>query len=165
MASDVWELPDTARLLFESHSARHANVFIPFSRSVSVMEKRRQPQLEIDQQVTVTVLGDCEVLLSGRVVNLSGRGLKLALNEQVTVGAALKIEWTDTLLLGEVCYCVRGGSGFFAGLQLEHALYNTAELSRLSKRLLDESAVEQPEEVMQPQPRTASSRTRRSELK
>jgi hypothetical protein len=109
------------------------------------MDLRSQLRLEADEPVHVTVLGECETKLLGRITNYSAHGMGLVIYSPVSIGAAVKVEWSNTLLLGEVCYCQPAGEGYAIGLQLEHALYNTAELARLAKRLLDE--VSQPEEM------------------
>src|SRR6266851_2835498 len=111
------------------------------------MELRSLPRLEADEPVHVTVLGECETELLGRVTDYTAQGIGLVIDARVSVGTAVKVEWSNTLLLGEVCYCRPAGKGFAIGLQLEHALYNTIELARLAKRLLDESAQEEVPEV------------------
>jgi hypothetical protein len=111
------------------------------------MDLRSQLRLEIDEPVHVTVLGECETKLLGRITNYSDFGMGLLIDRDVPLGAAVKVEWSQTLLLGEVCYCRKEGEGFAIGLKLEHALYNTSELARLAKRLLDESPQEEAPEV------------------
>jgi hypothetical protein len=77
----------------------------------------------------------------------------LLIDREVPLGAAVKVEWSQTLLLGEVCYCRPEGEGFVVGLQLEHALYTTAELARLARRLVDESPQEELPQVKANRPR------------
>jgi hypothetical protein len=117
------------------------------------MDLRSQLRLEADMPVHVTVLGKCETKLLGRITNYSNFGLGLTVDRQVPLGAAVKVEWSNTLLLGEVCHCRQEADGFSIGLELEHALYNTAELARLAKRLLDESPQEEMPEVNANKPR------------
>jgi hypothetical protein len=110
------------------------------------MDLRSQLRLEADEPVHVTVLGACETTLLGRITNYSANGMGMLIDAKVAIGAAVKVEWTDTLLLGEVCYCRPAGEGFAIGLRLEHVVHNTSELARLAKRLLDEA----PREEMSP---------------
>jgi hypothetical protein len=107
------------------------------------MDLRSQLRLEADEPVHVTVLGECEAQLLGRITNYSANGMGLEIDTEVSIGAAVKVEWSNTLLLGEVCYCRPTEEGYAIGLRLEHALYNTSELARLAKRLLDESPQEE----------------------
>jgi len=104
------------------------------------MDLRSQLRLETNEPVHVTVLGECETKLLGRIINYSSHGMSLSIAKPVPVGAAVKIEWSHTLLLGEVIDCRRDEDGYAIGLELEHALYNTAELAKLAKRILDEAA-------------------------
>jgi hypothetical protein len=100
------------------------------------MDSRQEARLEVDQEVAVTLLGDVETTFTGKIVNISGRGLCLASRETLPAGAALKIELADTLILGEVIYCRAQESGFHAGIALEQALYHTRDLAALGRRLL-----------------------------
>jgi hypothetical protein len=79
--------------------------------------------------------------------------MAIEIDARVSIGAAVKVEWSDTLLLGEVCYCRPEGKGFAIGLRLEHAVYNTSELARLAKRLLDELPQKEIPEVNAPKRR------------
>lgn len=114
----------------------------------TIMNLRSQPRLQADEVVQVTVLGDREIPLEGRVANYSCYGIRLLIPERVAIGAAVKVEWSNTLLLGEVCYCQPCKGEFAIGMSLEHAIYNTLELARLAQRLLDESS--QPEWKTEP---------------
>ena len=102
------------------------------------MDSRSQPGLETDEPVHVTVLGECDTKFLGRITNSSTRGIGLRIDRLVPLGSAVKVEWGQTLLLGEVRYCRPEGDGFTIGLDLEHALYHTEELARLARRLLEE---------------------------
>jgi hypothetical protein len=107
------------------------------------MELRSQPRLEIDEPVHVTVLGESETRFLGRIANYSGNGIGLFAEGPALEGSALKVEWRDTLLLGEVRYCRPEGEGYAIGLDVEHALYHTEELARLARRILDEAEPQQ----------------------
>lgn len=100
------------------------------------MDLRRELRLETDQQVTVTVLDETGTKLLGRIVNLSGRGLRLRLSRPIPTGAAVQVEGNDSLFLGEVCYCHPEAKGFAVGLQLDQALYQLREMASLSERIM-----------------------------
>ena len=100
------------------------------------MESRQEPRFEIDQEITVTLLGDTEEVIPAKVVNVSAKGMGLESSRPVDAGAALKIELADTLLLGEVIYCRGQGAGYQIGIALEQALYHTRGLAILAERLL-----------------------------
>jgi hypothetical protein len=105
------------------------------------MDSRSQPRLETDEPVHVTVLGECDTRFLGRITNTSMRGIGLLADQPAPIGSAVKVEWGETLLLGEVCHCRLEGAGYAIGLELEHALYHTEELARLAAILMDEDGV------------------------
>ncbi len=102
------------------------------------MEKRAGPRFPTDQTARATLLDGGSEQFPVRIVNISGTGMRLLLDRPLLQGALVKVEWEDTLLLGEVCYCEAAETGFAAGLELEHALLQTGELARLSRRLLSQ---------------------------
>jgi len=103
------------------------------------MELRREPRFETTQPVRLTVLGERQTELYGNVVNLSGTGMRLIVNGAIPQGAAVKLEFEERLLLGEVCYCEPMGGDYAVGLNLEHSLVHTQELARLAARLLGQT--------------------------
>lgn len=103
------------------------------------MEQRSQPRVEISEPVEIAVLGEREMKLPGRIANYSSHGMGLRVDRAVPIGAAVKVQWSNVLLLGEVCRCHADGEGFTIGLLLEHALYDTLALAELARRLLDEA--------------------------
>jgi len=105
------------------------------------MDLRSQPRLQSNEPVHITVLGEYETTFLGRITNWTECGLGLLTEQPAPAGAAVKLEWNNTLLLGEVCYCHPERDGFAMGVDLEHALYHTEELARLAKRLLEEDEV------------------------
>ena len=106
------------------------------------MDSCPQPPLETNEPVHVTVLGERETKFLGRITNFTGRAIELITDQPASLGSAVKLEWTDTLLLGEVCHCHPEGDGYAIGLELEHALYHTEELARLAAILLEEDKIE-----------------------
>jgi PilZ domain len=100
------------------------------------MDSRQEPRFEIDQQISVILLGDSETVIPAKIVNLSGRGMGLECGLALPPGGAVKIELADTLLLGEVVYCRWRGGGYQVGIALEQVLYHTRGLTALAERLL-----------------------------
>lgn len=94
--------------------------------------------LETDSSVQVTVLDQPGSVSSGRIVQSSSETVNLLAEKPAKPGDAIKLEADDALFLGEVSSCQPEGPGFAIRVELHHALYNTKELARLAKRLLDE---------------------------
>lgn len=75
--------------------------------------------------------------MRGRVVDLSGRGLRLVLPERITPETAIKIEMGDHLLLGEVAYGHDWGGEWHIGVEVQQSLLHTPDLERLRRSLLE----------------------------
>jgi len=93
------------------------------------MNQRREPRFEVEQEFTITIFGEPDIRLPARLRNFSPRGIGLEMQVPVAAGSALKLEFNDTLLLGEVIYCRDDGDSFYVGVELEHALYGLGELA------------------------------------
>ncbi|HEV2172110.1 MAG TPA: hypothetical protein VGR71_01010 [Nitrospira sp.] len=111
------------------------------------VDQRSQLRIDTNEPVFVTLLGESEIRLVGRITNYSHQGMGLHIREPAPIGGAVKIEWGNVLLLGDVCHCQADREGFAIGLWLEHALYNMRELIELARRLLDESPTLQTTEL------------------
>jgi hypothetical protein len=103
------------------------------------MEKRGEPRFEVEQTVRATTLGQQSEDFLAQIENISGTGMRLLVERAVPVGTALKVEWDEILLLGEVCYCQAAKGGHAIGVELEHALLHTGEMARLARRLLGDA--------------------------
>ena len=104
------------------------------------MERRKQPRFDVVHLVQVTVLDEPPVKLEGHVVNLSGAGFQLLTDGKIRIGAAVRVDLADAMLLGEVCYCRENGSGRYAiGLESQQILSHTSEMSSLMKSLAGDS--------------------------
>jgi len=95
------------------------------------MEYRRDPRYQADQPVSVTDLESSSSPQSGQLVDFSDLGIRLLVPCRLSPGTAVKVQWAGTLLLGEVIYCRPGEDGFYAGLRLEDALYDTEALAAM----------------------------------
>ena len=111
----------------------------PCPVDTSSMDRRREPRFETSKPVRVTLLGDDEVSLEGRMVEISGCGMRLMLEEPLPVSAAVRVDYNDTLLLGEVCHATRQGESYTVGLALDQVLYELTRLSKLAEALPDHS--------------------------
>lgn len=101
------------------------------------MDRRSQLRIAADQKVVVTLLGRQRRTMHGRIVDISGKGLRLLIPERGMPGDPLKIVLEDALLLGEICYCRREDRGFLLGIELNQALNGLAALAQLNRALLE----------------------------
>lgn len=93
------------------------------------MEKRGETRYPVGQPVAVTILTGQESTYAGMVKNGSGKGIALEMPVPVAIGAALKIQLEDTLLLGEAIHCSPQADKFLVGVLLEAKV---SQLSRLA---------------------------------
>jgi len=106
------------------------------------MNKRREPRFQADQSVVVTILTDPQIRLDARVKNASGRGLGLVTAVAVPSGAPLRIEFEDSIVLGESIYCRADRDGHFIGVELDQVLVGLTELARNLAAFAPEFGVE-----------------------
>ncbi len=90
-------------------------------------------------------MGKAGAELPGEVVSLSGTALHLLVDAPMEIGAAVKAECNDALMLGEVCRCQPSNGHYTVDLRLEHSLLHTAELAKLARRLREEDPREAPQ--------------------
>lgn len=98
------------------------------------MEYRREPRFEANQSVTVTDLEHPSPSFPGYLVNFSLQGIRLFMERGLAAGTAVKVQWPGTMLLGEVIYCRPSEEGYWAGLELVDALYDTEALAVMTGR-------------------------------
>jgi hypothetical protein len=94
------------------------------------MEQRRDTRTEADQPAWITIYGNVDTRVPGRVRNFSGRGIGIQIAQPVASGSALKIEIADSMLFGEVIYCRPEGHQYYIGVELDQAVNGLMALSR-----------------------------------
>ena len=78
-----------------------------------------------EQSVALNVLGDGACAGAARILELSGKRMRLGAGLTVKTGAAVRLEWDGQLVLGEVLQTEL--SGFW--IEIHHMLLDTAALS------------------------------------
>jgi hypothetical protein len=85
------------------------------------MEHRKEPRLKANQSVMVTPIGMIAMPpLSGRVLDMSGSGLRLVLPNPVPCGSSIKVETEHMVMVGEVCRCEMDNRVYVVGLMVLH---------------------------------------------
>jgi hypothetical protein len=73
--------------------------------------------LEADQPVVVTAMGLMKMPpVEGRVLDMSGSGLRLRTPNPLPCGSPVKVESKHLVTLAEVCRCQSDGDGYIVGL-------------------------------------------------
>lgn len=78
-----------------------------------------------EQAVQLEVLGEQPVSGTARILELSGKRMRLASEVKVHAGAAVQVQWTGQMLLGEVLSS--DAAGFW--MEISHMLLDTAALN------------------------------------
>ena len=76
--------------------------------------------------------------MTAAAVEVSAHGMRVVLDRPIPVGAAIKLESDDTLMLGEVRYCAPEANGFIAGLRLDQVLRKLGQVEALNRALFGE---------------------------
>ena len=85
------------------------------------MERRKEPRLKANQSVMVTPIGMIGMpSMSGRVLDMSGSGLRLVLPNPVPCGSPIKVETEHIVMVGEVCRCELDNRVYVVGLMVLH---------------------------------------------
>ena len=79
---------------------------------------RNEQRFTVNQTARVTVLGRPEAQFVARISDVSRNGMRLVVDQGVPSGAAVKVEWDDHVLLGNIRYRARQGAGYTLGLEL-----------------------------------------------
>jgi hypothetical protein len=95
------------------------------------MERRSETRFEPDQPVSVVLLNGADAEIPARIVNMSGKGISLAAEQQLPIGSAVKVNLEDSMLLGEVCHCHHNQGSWIFGVKLDQVITSVSELSRL----------------------------------
>ncbi|MCC6294463.1 MAG: PilZ domain-containing protein [Bryobacterales bacterium] len=100
------------------------------------MERRAEARLPWNAPIRITVLSSPPRHYDAVLVNVSGRGARLRLNQPLDCDLPVRIDLENALLLGEVCYCATDGDAYGVGILLEHSLLNLAEVVRMRDQIL-----------------------------
>ncbi len=91
----------------------------------------------VDTAVTVTVLGILkQPPMAGRVLDMSGGGLRLFVPMPIPCGSPVKVEGDNMLVLGEACRSAPARGAYDVGLAVSHSLGSLAELALSNRTLL-----------------------------
>src|SRR5580658_778690 len=90
------------------------------------------PRFSTFQGVQLSVLGDPGGSFPAHLIRLSGRGLRLVLDERVAVNSMVRVDAAEWAAFGEVCYCVHESSHYTVGLILDQVLINPVEIPAIS---------------------------------
>jgi hypothetical protein len=99
----------------------------------AAMERRKEPRVNIDREVIVTVLGAPDSPpFQAAAVEMSGCGMRILSPLPVPYQAAVRVQAGDFLLLGEVVRSESCERGHMLAVKLQHSLNMLSDLHRLN---------------------------------
>jgi hypothetical protein len=87
-------------------------------------------------------LGSEPCSIAAHAVQLSGCGMRLAVNQPIPVDSAVSVRAGDWIAFGEVCYCEPEEEHYAVGVQLDQTVMCLQELEALMRNRLNERAPE-----------------------
>src|SRR5215470_18986160 len=107
------------------------------------MERRSEPRFQVHSPAKLTPLGRPEREIDCVLADISATGMKLVVDESLSVGARLCVEFQSHLVLVEVRHSQARGSKFIVGVERIHtypkfALSLTATKSETMRALIDD---------------------------
>lgn len=106
---------------------------------MALMDRRKEPRLSLGCPGRIACLRPKQEWRSCVVENLSGRGVRVLVNEPLTANMPVQIECRGVLLLAIVCYCQPLASGFAVGAEVDQYLATTSDLLSLTGALQSSS--------------------------
>lgn len=89
----------------------------------------------------MTLLDGSGTRLDAVAVELSGRGIRLAVDHPVQPGTPVRIETSEAFYLAEICYCTQLANQMWqVGLKVDQSLSGWSDLARLRHFLEPEMA-------------------------
>ncbi len=102
----------------------------------AAMERRKEPRIDIDQTVTMTVLGAVDSSpIQVKAVEMSGEGMRILSPVPVKYQAVVEVRTHDMLLLGEVIRTEARDGNHLLAIKLQHSLHSLCDLQRLNQAL------------------------------
>ena len=102
------------------------------------MERRRELRIACYQRALLMLLGENRRAITCHAMELSGRALRIVIEEPIPVNTPISIETRDWLAFGEVCYARREYSHYVAGLDLDQVVVGLRELDALRQNRLNQ---------------------------
>jgi hypothetical protein len=86
-------------------------------------ERRQHPRTSTDQPAWMQVIEPPRIgAFEVRILDVSREGMSLQTRQHVTRGSKIKIRREDTIIFGEVRYCIPAGGEFRLGIQIREIL-------------------------------------------
>jgi PilZ domain len=101
-------------------------------------DSRSEPRLHVNIDVRVVLLGNPDLRVQGRMVDLSHSGARLLISSPISMGQWIKAEWGKHFLIGKPRHIKHTSIGYLVGLRL-HACswWNDEAIAAVSKSVTE----------------------------
>jgi hypothetical protein len=82
-------------------------------------DRRHEVRVPIDAPISIRTLDQSASVLTGRIVNISGKGLRLKLSGAVEPGMFVQARIGNRIIMAQVRYCLPEGLEFHAGIEIK----------------------------------------------
>ncbi len=111
----------------EADSQRRGALLDQLLSSLRGLDNRGEPRYHADAPVRITTAGETPRIVSGRLANISKKGLGLVLEAPIAAGSQVEIAVEGRVLSGTVRYCRHRSDGYSTGIVLSQPLPVPAE--------------------------------------
>jgi hypothetical protein len=102
-----------------SGSDKHEEKAFTFGLDKATARPWRENRLTCAPTETCVYVGDMGAPLRAEIHNVSRSGLRLVLEQPVSVGSAVKVEMAGMIAVGEIRYCRQEKDSFSAGMRID----------------------------------------------
>jgi PilZ domain len=101
----------------------------PAQQQSQPSDQRQAERHQVRLSAIVSVIGTSAPVIRCEIQNISERGVQIWLDQPLQYASLVRIEYDDSLILGEVVYCKQEQAGWLVGIHAEHALFGLTALA------------------------------------
>jgi hypothetical protein len=92
--------------------------------SLRSLDLRKENRFPVDESAQITIEGEPETVIAGRVIDASESGLGLLLDTPLGCANKIRVDVNNRSLTGSVSYCLPKGDKHAVGVKLSHPLHD-----------------------------------------
>jgi hypothetical protein len=102
----------------------------PAQQQSQPSEQRKAKRHQVRLSAIVSVIGTSAPVIRCEIQNISESGVQIWADQPLHYASLVRIEYDDSLILGEVVYSKPEQAGWLVGIHAEHALFGLTALAR-----------------------------------
>lgn len=97
-------------------------------------DQRKEQRHAVGHPAILSLVETPGLTLSGEIRDVSIGGTQIRLDQPVAPFTLVRIEYDDSLILGEIVYCLQDQSKWIMGIRAEHRLFGLTALAHSMQR-------------------------------